>query len=43
MYIDVFFLTTPHVSQLGLVVQGIKAALLETKINSIDISYNEVT
>ena len=43
MYIDVFFLTCPHTSQLELVVTGIKAALLSTTINEIEVAYNEVT
>lgn len=43
MYIDVFFLTSPHISQLELIVAGIKAALLSTTISEIDVSFNEVT
>lgn len=43
MFIDVFFLTSPHVSQVEFVILAIKAALLSTVISEIDVSYNEVT
>jgi hypothetical protein len=43
MFIDVFFLTTPHISQLEFIISAIKSALLSTTISDIDVSYNEVT
>lgn len=43
MYIDVFFLTSPHVSQIELILVGIRSALNSTTISEIEVSYNEVT
>jgi hypothetical protein len=43
MYIDVFFLSHPHISQLELIGTGIQSALLSTTISEIEVSYNEVT
>jgi exosome complex RNA-binding protein Rrp42 (RNase PH superfamily) len=41
--IDVFLLTPPHLSQIELIITGIKSALEETKIPEIVVAYNQVT